>query len=146
MKNKEKIYFSESEKETEQIAYNLACEICPESFIALYGEMGSGKTAFVRGLARYFGSDDEVTSPTFAIVNEYRGKIPVFHFDMYRIDGEDDLYSTGFFDYFGRGGVIVAEWCENIPFALPDEYIKVSFERGKEENSREITLEIISTK
>lgn len=134
-------YTSCSPSDTKEFAKKLAQHLKINDFIALYGEMGSGKTAFVQGLAQYFECVDEVTSPTFAIVNEYRGRVPVFHFDMYRIQDEDDLYSTGFYDYFDKGGIIAAEWCENIPYALPDCYIKVSFERGKEQDERIITVE-----
>lgn len=136
-------YTSNSTEQTKDFAKQLAPHLKPGDFIALYGQMGSGKTAFVKGLAQYFESNDEVTSPTFAIVNEYNGTIPVFHFDMYRIENEDDLYSTGFYDYFYRDGIIAAEWCENIPYALPESYIKVSFERGDDENCRIITVEKI---
>jgi len=135
------IFISKSETETEKIAFEFAKSLKSGDFIAFYGEMGSGKTAFVRGLARFFEYEDSVTSPTFAIVNEYRGKMPIFHFDMYRITGEDDLYSTGFYDYFDRNGIIAAEWSENIEFALPPEYIKISFERTETENGRRISIQ-----
>ena len=106
------------------------------SFIAMYGDLGVGKTAFVRGLASVLAPGRAVRSPTFALVNEYRvsGKRPLFHFDMYRIESEDDLYSIGYDDYLMRDGICLAEWCENIPFALPEAYIRVSIE--KEDISR----------
>ena len=96
------------------------------SFIAMYGDLGVGKTAFVRGLASVLAPGRAVRSPTFALVNEYRvsGKRPLFHFDMYRIESEDDLYSIGFEDYLDAG-ICVAEWCEKIPFALPELYLEV---------------------
>ena len=96
------------------------------AFIAMYGDLGVGKTAFVRGLASVMAPGRAVRSPTFALVNEYRvtGKRPLFHFDMYRIESEDDLYSIGFEDY-PDAGICVAEWCEKIPFALPDTFIRV---------------------
>ena len=99
-------------------------------FVALYGDLGVGKTAFVRGFASVFCEGILVRSPTFALVNEYRGKRKtLFHFDMYRITGEDDLYSIGFDDYLNRDGIALVEWSENIPFALPDEYLKVVIEK-----------------
>ena len=95
------------------------------AFIALYGDLGVGKTAFVRGLASVIAPNSIVRSPTFAIVNEYRAnKSSLFHFDMYRIEDEDELYSIGFYDYLERG-VCVVEWSENIPYALPESYIKI---------------------
>lgn len=114
-------------------------------FVALYGDLGAGKTAFVRGLASVLASGVRVKSPTFAIVHEYPGKLPVFHFDMYRITSDDELYSTGFYDYFSRSGVIVTEWSENIEYALPGEYIKITIIKPdpKESASRRISGEII---
>ena len=100
------------------------------AFIAMYGDLGVGKTAFVRGLASVLAPGRAVRSPTFALVNEYRvsGKRPLFHFDMYRIESEDDLFSIGFEDY-PDAGICVAEWCENIPFALPDVFLEVRIEK-----------------
>ena len=118
--NNTTIYTSNCCEDTEQIAHEFAKQLEPGDFIAFFGDLGSGKTAFVRGLASYLCPDCRVSSPTFAIVNEYvGGKIPLFHFDMYRILDDDNLFSTGFYDYFDRDGIIAAEWCENIPFALP---------------------------
>ena len=103
--------------------------------------MGAGKTAFTKGIARYLEVDDEVTSPTFALVHEYDGKIPLFHFDLYRINSYDDLYAIGFFDYLDRGGIIAAEWSENIE-GLENELggaIKVRIDKLSD-NSRRITV------
>ena len=116
--------------QTEAVGAALASKMLADSalprFIALYGDLGVGKTAFVRGFASVLSPQSIVRSPTFALVNEYRvpGKRPLFHFDMYRIESEEDLYSIGFEDY-PNAGVCVAEWCENIPFALPDVYLEV---------------------
>lgn len=99
-------------------------------FVALYGDLGVGKTAFVRGFASLIAPQALVRSPTFALVNEYRGKdISLFHFDMYRIESEDDLYSIGYDDYLTRRGICLVEWSENIPFALPSAYIEVTIEK-----------------
>lgn len=95
------------------------------AFIALYGDLGTGKTAFTRGFCSVAAPNDRICSPTFAIINEYRsGKVPVFHFDVYRITDDDDLYSTGFYEYIEEG-YILCEWSENIPYAIPDNRIEV---------------------
>ena len=106
---------SHSEQETRDIARQAAEKLEPGDVILFTGEMGAGKTAFTKGLAEYFGTDEEVSSPTFALVHEYPGRVPIFHFDLYRIAGFDDLYAVGFFDYLDRGGIIVVEWSENVP-------------------------------
>ncbi|MBR5538961.1 MAG: tRNA (adenosine(37)-N6)-threonylcarbamoyltransferase complex ATPase subunit type 1 TsaE [Clostridia bacterium] len=110
------------------------------AFIALYGDLGVGKTAFVRGFTSAICKDAKVKSPTYTVVNEYRGGVvPVFHFDMYRIVDDDDLYSTGFYDYVDEG-IILSEWSENIPFAVPKEHISVKIEKDGEDKRR-ITIE-----
>ena len=120
-----------SPEETEQVGFELAKEIeaTPSlpSFIALYGDLGVGKTAFVRGFTRFFSPNALVRSPTFALVNEYptNSSRRVFHFDMYRITDEDDLYSIGYYDYLDDGSICLVEWSENIPYAIPDEHIRV---------------------
>ena len=130
-----------SAEETEKIGEKLAEHVSKGGVIAMFGGMGMGKTAFVRGLARALGVHECVTSPTFAIVNEYEGRVKLYHFDMYRITGLDDLYSTGYFDYLYTGGVLAVEWSENIIDALPEDYIKVSFSKGENDNSRIIEIE-----
>ena len=135
----EQLIYTESAAETEAAGAALAREMANDStlppFVALYGDLGVGKTAFVRGFASVFCAGVAVRSPTFALVNEYRGKEKtLFHFDMYRITGEDDLYSIGYDDYLMRDGICLTEWCENIPFALPEAYVRVSIE--KEDISR----------
>ena len=132
-----------SAEETERIGERLAQSLTGNEFIALYGGMGMGKTAFVRGLARGLDIRDEVTSPTFALVHEYTGKFRLYHFDMYRVEGWDDLYSTGFFDYEGRG-VIVTEWSENIENAIPENAIRICFSAGDTENMRNISCDGIN--
>lgn len=125
----EEVFLTHSTEETEAVGATLAEKIKAESlppFVALYGDLGVGKTAFVRGFASVFCEKVAVRSPTFALVNEYRGKqTTLFHFDMYRIESEDDLFSIGFDDYLSRDGIILTEWSENIPFALPDAYVEV---------------------
>lgn len=107
--------FSSSAADTEKIAFEFGETLRAGDIILYEGGLGAGKTTFTKGLARALGVDEAVTSPTFALVNEYYGKIPLFHFDLYRIDSFDDLYAIGFLDYLDRGGIIAAEWSENIP-------------------------------
>lgn len=136
-------FLSHSVKETEFIAEQLALKAKAGECYALFGGMGRGKTAFARGFAKGIGYTGEVTSPTFALVNEYAGgRHPLYHFDMYRISGFDDLYSTGFFEYPEYGGVLLVEWSENIENALPEDYIRIEIELCDEnENYRIITVE-----
>ncbi len=123
---------TESTEETEQVGRALARTLAGESasgFVAMYGDLGVGKTAFVRGFCSYFGQA-RVKSPTFSIVNEYRFEsTSVFHFDTYRITDEEDLYSTGFYEYFAREGYILCEWSENIPYAIPEDAIILKIEK-----------------
>ena len=117
-------------------------------FVALYGDLGVGKTAFVRGFTSSVAPDARVKSPTFALVNEYRGSsLSVFHFDMYRIESEDDLYSIGFYDYLDRRGICLVEWSENIESSLPEEYVRVEIIKDSKENtdSRLIRVDIVGT-
>ena len=132
-------FISKCERDTENIAKELAKELKKGDFIAFFGDLGSGKTAFVRGLASVFCKNARVSSPTYAIVNEYRGEIDIFHFDMYRIFDDDSLYSTGFYDYLDRGGICAVEWSENITYALPEERYDVTFEK-MDETTRKITI------
>ena len=136
--------------ETEAAGAALAQQMCEDPalppFVALYGDLGVGKTAFIRGFASVIAPTSAVRSPTFALVHEYRGAaLSVFHFDMYRIDGEDDLYSIGFYDYLDRKGICLVEWSEKIPFALPDEMIRVNIEKPDPStpDKRRITVERI---
>lgn len=113
-------------------------------FVAMYGDLGSGKTAFTRGFASLASPSSAVRSPTFTIVNEYRnGDVPVFHFDMYRIGDEDELYSIGFYDYLSKG-FCLCEWSENIEYALPEEYLKAEISRTyREDNERSIKVTLV---
>lgn len=134
-------YISNSEEETRDIARQVAEKLQPGDVILYSGEMGAGKTAFTKGLAEFFGTDEEVSSPTFALVHEYPARVPIFHFDLYRLSGYDDLYAIGFFDYLDRGGIIAAEWSENVP-ELESELenvIKIDI-RKLSENVREINV------
>ena len=136
-----KKYISNSPNQTEKIGFELAQTLTGGEIIAFRGGLGMGKTCFTRGLARGLGFTGDVTSPTFALINEYLGgRLPLYHFDMYRISGWEDLFSTGYFDYIEQGGVIVAEWSENIENALPGgKTIFVEIKRIND-NGREIII------
>ncbi|MEE1263712.1 tRNA (adenosine(37)-N6)-threonylcarbamoyltransferase complex ATPase subunit type 1 TsaE [Ruminococcus sp.] len=133
-------WISNSAEETERLGERVASKLSGTEVIALFGGLGMGKTAFTRGLARGMGADDIVSSPTFALVNEYRGRVPVYHFDMYRVASWDDLYSTGFFDYL-ENGVLVIEWSENIEGALPENALRITISRGESDNQRIFDIE-----
>ncbi|MBQ8341579.1 MAG: tRNA (adenosine(37)-N6)-threonylcarbamoyltransferase complex ATPase subunit type 1 TsaE [Clostridia bacterium] len=146
---RELLFQTDKTEQTEEIGALLADKIregCYPPFVALYGDLGVGKTALVRGFASVIAPGVAVRSPTFALVYEYRGKeTSIFHFDMYRITGEDDLYSIGFDDYLARDGICLVEWSENIPFALPEEYLRVSIRKSDPDlvDRREIRVEHI---
>lgn len=136
-----------SPAETEQVGRALAEQMLKDPslppFLALYGDLGVGKTAFVRGFTSAIAPEARVKSPTFALVHEYKGpRTTVFHFDMYRIGSEDDLYSIGFYDYLDRRGICLTEWSENVEFALPPEYLRVEIAKDDpaDPDSREIHL------
>ena len=134
------VYISSSREETVAIGEKLGKTLSGGEVIAFRGELGSGKTCFTRGLALGLGFSGDVTSPTFALINEYLGgRLPLYHFDMYRISSWDELYSSGFFEYIEEGGVVAAEWSENIENALPDNTIYVVFEKTGD-TSRKITV------
>ena len=130
-----------SAAQTEALAERLAHSLRGGEVLAYTGGMGMGKTAFTRGLAKGLGIRDSVSSPTFALVHEYRGAIPLCHFDMYRVEGWEDLDSTGFFDYLDSGAVLAIEWSENIDAALPQGTIRIHIEPGEREEDRIITAQ-----
>ena len=133
-------FISHSPEETKAFAEELAKALKGGEVVAFTGNLGAGKTCFTAGLARGLGFEGRVTSPTFALMNEYLGgRLNVFHFDMYRISSWEDLYSSGFFDYTEQGGVVVAEWSENIVGALGDDTIFVDIE-NVDETTRKITV------
>ena len=133
-------FITNSPAETESIGVTLGQRLKPGTVIAYRGDLGAGKTAFTRGLARGLGCREIVTSPTYTIVNEYLGgRIPLFHFDMYRLHSSDDLWDIGWDDYLERGGVCAAEWSENVADAMEDP-IYITIEKNGEE-SRRITIE-----
>ena len=133
-------YITNSPEETEALGQKLGAVLKPGALIAYRGDLGAGKTAFTRGLARGLGSAMSVTSPTYTIVNEYTdGRLPLFHFDMYRLSSSDELWDIGWEDYLERGGVCAVEWSENVADALEDA-IWITLEKLGDE-TRRITIE-----
>ena len=117
-----------SAEDTERFAAEISAKLSPGDVVCLYGEMGVGKTVFTNGLCRALGACEYATSPTFTVVNEYDGgQFPVYHFDMYRIEDEDELIEIGFEEYLMSGGICIIEWPENIPNSLPRKRIEISF-------------------
>ena len=134
-------YISHSAGQTEEIAAEFAKKLKNGDFVAMYGDLGAGKTAFTRGLGSVLCPGEPVCSPTYTIVNEYLGdNCRLCHFDMYRITDDEDLYSIGFYDY--EDCIIVCEWSENIEYALPESYYRVTI-RKTDDSTREITIEEI---
>ena len=133
-------FVTHSPAETDRLGEKLAEKLTPGAVLAYRGELGAGKTAFTRGLARGLGYTDPVTSPTYTIVNEYLGgRLPLFHFDMYRLSSAEDLWDIGWEDNLDRGGVCAVEWSENVEEALPDA-ITVTI-RKVDDTTRQITVE-----
>lgn len=133
-------FITNSPEQTESVGEALGNILTPGSILAYEGDLGAGKTAFTRGLARGLGANEAVTSPTYTIVNEYlSGRMPLFHFDMYRLHSSDDLFDIGWEDYLERQGVCAVEWSENVADAMEDA-IRVRIEKIGEE-SRKITIE-----
>ena len=135
-------FVTRSPEETRTLGGRLADALHGGEVIAFTGDLGAGKTAFVSGLAAALGVDERVTSPTFTIVNEYEGgRLPLFHFDMYRLGSADELFHIGWEDYLARGGVCAVEWSENVEEAIEHDAIRISITRGQDENTRVITIE-----
>ncbi len=134
------VFITYSPEETEAVGQALGKVLAPGTVLAYEGDLGAGKTAFTRGLARGLGCTDTVTSPTYTIVNEYlSGRLPLFHFDMYRLRSSDDLFDIGWEDYLDRGGISAVEWSENVADAMEDA-VRVRIEKTGEE-SRRIIIE-----
>ena len=134
-------WITHSPAETEALGARLAEALDAGRVVAFTGDLGAGKTAFVSGMARALGVEERVTSPTFTIVNEYEGgRLPLFHFDMYRLGDADELFHIGWEDYLARGGICAVEWSENVADAL-EEVLSVKICRGESGNQRTITIE-----
>ena len=133
-------FISKSEHETEELGRRFAAELPGGTVVAMYGDLGAGKTAFVRGMARGMGLNCRVSSPTFTIVNEYLGKRELIHFDMYRLSGADELFDIGWEDYLARGAVCVVEWSENVSDAFFGDEIVVHIDKLSD-TDRRITID-----
>ncbi|CEK32216.1 P-loop ATPases [[Clostridium] sordellii] len=132
-----KIYL-ENEEQTKDIGYKLGQLLTPKSVICLIGDLGAGKTTMTQSLAKALEVDDYITSPTFTIVNEYEGRIPLYHFDVYRIGSSDEMYDIGFDEYIDGDGVCIIEWANLIEDILPNEYLYI--EMNYKETGREMIL------
>lgn len=138
---KKRIFTTNSRIETEALGEKIALETVKSTVFAMKGDLGAGKTCFTAGFAKGMDYKGDVCSPTFAIVNEYRGgRMDIYHFDMYRVTGWEDLYSTGYFEALESGGVLIVEWSENIESALPESHRVITIECISE-NERRITVE-----
>ena len=128
------IYESFSYEDTQNIAKTIADTLAGGEYIAMYGDLGAGKTAFVQGLAKALGVKEYITSPTFTIVNEYYGRLPLYHFDVYRITDPDEMYEIGYDDYVYGDGVCVVEWAELIEELFPKKYHKITILKDMEKD------------
>ena len=134
-------YITNNAQQTEQLGEKLGQILTPGTVLAYTGDLGAGKTAFTRGLARGLEIPERITSPTFTIVNEYEGgRLPLFHFDMYRLGSSDELFDIGWEDYLVRGGVCAVEWSENVDDVLDADTIRVDIRRGDSDDQRRITI------
>lgn len=138
-----KIYL-EDENKTKEIGYKLGKLLTENSIICLVGDLGAGKTTLTQSIAKALGVDDYITSPTFTIVNEYEGKYPLYHFDVYRIGSSDEMYDIGYDEYIENGGVCIIEWANLIEDILPDEYLYINLKYLN--NSREMILKPFGNK
>ena len=136
------IYYTSSEKETFKLGISLAQDLKPGDSVSLEGDLGTGKTALVKGIARGLGIDDTITSPTFTIVNSYEGIIPLHHFDVYRIDDPDELFDIGWDEYFDGEAVCIVEWGDRVPEMFPPKRIRILIIRDPQGfQKRQITIE-----
>ena len=135
-------FVTHSPAETRALGGRLANALWAGAVVAFTGDLGAGKTAFVSGMAQALGVEERVTSPTFTIVNEYEGgRLPLFHFDMYRLGDADELFHIGWEDYLARGGICAVEWSENVEEAIEDDTVRVAIRRGADDSTRVITIE-----
>lgn len=137
-----KKYITDSPSETRAVAAEFAKTLSPGSVVCMYGDLGAGKTAFAQGMAEGLGIDEPVTSPTFTIINEYEGTLPLYHFDVYRVGDSAGMVETGFDEYIDGDGICVIEWAELIEDILPDDRINVTISRLPErgDDAREIII------
>jgi len=134
-------YITNGASETEELGRRLGQCLKPGTVVAYTGDLGAGKTAFTRGLALGLEIPERITSPTFTIVNEYEGgRLPLFHFDMYRLGSSDELFDIGWEDYLARGGICAVEWSENVDDVLDEDTIRIDIRRGNSDNERRIAI------
>ncbi|MBS1272620.1 MAG: tRNA threonylcarbamoyladenosine biosynthesis protein TsaE [Candidatus Marinimicrobia bacterium] len=139
-----KKWSTNSPAETQHIAASLARKMQPGDIVALYGELASGKTTFVQGICEALSVREPVTSPTYTLINEYFGTMPVYHFDCYRLENEDEFYSLGYEEYFFGEGLVLIEWAERVESLLPEHTIRLRFEHNfSGEGTRTIQLHAI---
>ena len=136
-----KEYITNSELETENLGYSFAKQLKSNDLVVFNGDLGVGKTAFIRGIVRYLSPNSRVTSPTYALVNTYKDNITIYHFDMYRITDEESLYSSGFYDYLNTGAICIIEWYENIEEYVTEYNYKISIQKMNFDNTRKIIIE-----
>lgn len=137
------VFISHSVDETKDFAKNFAKTLSGGTVLCMYGDLGAGKTAFVQGMAEGLLVGDYVSSPTFTIINEYEGELPLYHFDVYRISDSDEMYEIGYDEYINSDGICVIEWAELIEDILPDDRIKVTINKLIEDDDREIIIEVM---
>jgi len=133
--------FSNSVEDTYDIGKRLGRLLTKGSIVCLTGDLGAGKTAFTQGIAKGMGVEDYVTSPTYTIINEYQGRIPLYHFDVYRLNDVEEMYELGYEEYFFGDGAVVVEWADIVRDIIPTERLWITILKGKDENSREILIE-----
>ncbi len=138
-------YISNSDDETMDFGTKIGSIAKPGLIITLSGDLGTGKTVLARGIARGLGIDEPITSPTFTILHQYNGRLPLYHFDMYRLDNEDEIFELGFEEFIYGDGVAVIEWPENMGDLYPQEYVGIELDRI-DENIRKITIHFIGSK
>lgn len=129
-----------SAKETQDLAGSLSGFLLAGDVISLCGDLGAGKTCFTQGLARSLGIRERITSPTFNLIKEYENTLPLYHFDIYRLDTPDELYDLGYEEYFFGDGITVIEWGDKIQSLLPEAYLRIEFKRLKDDNARELVI------
>lgn len=132
---------SKSTEQTNQLGIELGKLLQPQDIICLTGDLGAGKTAFTKGIGIGLEIEEFITSPTYTIINEYEGRIPLFHFDVYRLEGVEEMYELGYEEYFFGDGAVVIEWADVVKDIIPDERLWITILRGKEEDTREILLD-----
>ena len=134
-------YITESAEETSKIGEQLGRLLSKGNIICLTGDLGAGKTAFTKGIAKGLAVDDYVTSPTYTIINEYQGRLPLYHFDVYRLNDVEEMYELGYEEYFFGDGIVVLEWADIVRDIIPGERLWITILNSRGDDSREIIME-----